>query len=163
MSKRNRGRTRHQGGAPRAERVGTASLAGFDQHIHALGHIPLDVNRALPLIERGDLDQGSSLLQDSLVKVELAKACILGNLAFAAMKAGDNESALGYLSVAVDSLKDLGLEDNEISQMLTLAHIQLSGAFKPATEAAATAPDGKPAASTEPSDSGKSDDTADGA
>lgn len=154
MAKRNRGKNRHQhGGAPKAERVGTVSLSGFDQHIHALSGIPLDVNRALPLIEKGNMEQGSSLLQDSLVKVELAKACILGNLAFAAMKAGDNESALGYLAVAVDSLDDLGLEDNEIAQMLNLAYTQLSGASKPAATTGETAAEGSPSTANEDSSS----------
>ena len=63
----------------------TVGMGGFDGLIDALGRIPRDVRRALPLLESGQFTRGSDALTSALVEVELAKAAILGNLAFAAI------------------------------------------------------------------------------
>lgn len=126
----------------------TLGMSGFAGLIHALGRIPRDVNRATPLIERGDLTRGSDLLTDALIQVELAKAAILGNLAFAAIKEGDVGKCTGYVDIALESLTELGLEGTEIALMLALVHKNLPAdkpaegapAAEPAAESAATAP-----------------------
>ncbi len=129
----------------------TLGMSGFAGLIHALGRIPRDVNRAIPMIERGQLIAGSDALTSALIQVELAKAAILGNLAFAAMKEGDFGKCTGYVDIALESLTELGLEGTEIAGMLALVHANLpadkpaEGA--PATDASATAPaDGAPSA-----------------
>lgn len=114
----------------------TVGMGGFDGLIHDLGRVPLDVNRALPLIERNDLEKADGLLTDALIKVELAKAAILGNLALASMKAGDIEKACGYIDIALESLTELGLEGTELGKMLALVHANLPGGA--ATGGAAT-------------------------
>lgn len=112
-------------GAPRKSI--TVGMGGFDGLIHQLSNVPLLVNRALPLIERGDVSTASGQLTDALIKVELAKASILGNLALAAMKAGDIGAAVGYVDIALESLNELGLEETEIYKMLALVHANLPG------------------------------------
>lgn len=121
-------------GAPRKSL--TVGMGGFDGLIHQLSGVPLLVNRALPLLERGDVAKASGQLTDALIKVELGKAAILGNLALAAMKAGDIGAAVGYVDIALESLNELGLEETEIYKMLALVHANLPGE---ATDNAATA------------------------
>jgi hypothetical protein len=119
-------------------------MGGFDGLIHQLANVPLLVNRALPLLERGDAGAASGQLTDALIKVELGKASILGNLALAAMKAGDIGAAVGYVEIALESLNELGLEDTEIYKMLALVHANLPGET---AEVDDTAGGGEPAAS----------------
>ena len=107
------------------KKVFTVEFSGFAGLVHALARIPLEVNRALPLIEKGELSRAGDMLTDSLVKVELAKAVILGNLAFAAMRAGDVDKVKGFLAIGIDSLEDLGLEDTELGKMFQLVLLQL--------------------------------------
>lgn len=121
-------------GAPRKSI--TVGMGGFDGLIHQLSGVPLLVNRALPLLERGDAAKASGQLTDALIKVELGKAAILGNLALAAMKAGDIGAAVGYVDIALESLNELGLDETEIYKMLALVHANLPGE---ATDNAATA------------------------
>jgi hypothetical protein len=120
-------------GAPRKSL--TLGMGGFDGLINALGRVPLDVNRALPLIESGDVAKASTMLTDALIKVELGKASILGNLALAAMKAGDISAATGYVDIALESLTELGLEGTELGKMLALVLANLPSDPAPATTA----------------------------
>lgn len=110
-------------GAPRKSlKVG---MGGFDGLINQLAKIPLLVNRALPLIERGDASKAIGGLTDALIKVELAKASILGNLALAAMKTGDISAAIGYVDIAMESLTELALEETELGKMLAIVQASL--------------------------------------
>lgn len=117
----------------------TVSMGGFDGLIHALGRIPRDVNRALPMLERGKYAEGTEALTKALVEVELAKAAILGNLAFAAIRSGDVSACTGYVDIALESLTELGLEKTELGVMLALVHANLP-ADKPAEPAASDTP-----------------------
>jgi hypothetical protein len=117
-------------------------MGGFDGLINGLARIPLAVNRALPLIERGQLAPASDQLEAALVAVELGKAAILGNLALAALKAGDVGKCTGYVDIALQSMSELGLEETELGKMLALVHANLP---------ADTAGSGSPAASRESS------------
>jgi|SRR5579885_2740275 len=107
------------------KQVMAISMSGFGDLVHQLGRIPLEVNRALPLIERGDVAKGADQMMSALIKVELAKAVILGHLAFAAMKEGDVGKVTGYMDIGLQSLTELGLEDTELAKMFALVLAQL--------------------------------------
>jgi hypothetical protein len=111
----------------------TVGMGGFDLLIDALSGIPAAVKRATQQLEKGQLAQGSDVLTTALCQVELAKAAILGNLAFAAMKAGDVSAVTGYIDIALESMTELGLETTEIGLMFALVHRSLP-ADKPAAE-----------------------------
>lgn len=122
----------------------TIGMSGFDGLIDALANLPRVVKRANRLLERGELAEGTDALQKALIKVELAKASILGNLAFAAMKAGDVGTVTGYIDIALESLTELGLETSEIGLMFALVHANLP-ADKPAEEGEPKPADGSTA------------------
>lgn len=107
------------------KKVFTLTMQGFGPLVHALGRVPLNVNRALPLIERGELVRGKDGLTAALIKVELAKAVILGHLAYAAMKDGDVGNVTGYMDIGLQSLTELGLDETEIAKMFKLVLAQL--------------------------------------
>lgn len=104
----------------------TVTMGGFDGLIHKLASVPLLVNRALPLLERGEIVKGADLLTDAVVQVELGKAAILGNLAFAAMKEGDIGKCRAYVEIALESMSAFGLDEHtELGKMLAYVHAHL--------------------------------------
>lgn len=108
----------------------TLEMKGFPQVVNALGSIPGAVKFATRKIDRGDVAGGSEALVSSLAKVELAKAVILSNLAFASMKAGDIGQATGYVEIALESLTELGMDDTDVAGMLKVAYSCLPDQFK---------------------------------
>lgn len=140
------------------KRVFTVEMTGFAGIIHALGRLPLDYNRALPLIERGEVEKGADKLKELLVKVEMAKAVLMGNLAFTAMKQGDISSVRGYLDVGYESMKELGLEGSELGKMYAVVLAQLPPDTGDETDG--TAADGAtPAVTPEGGDGPKTEET----
>lgn len=121
----------------------TVGMSGFDGLIQAVGRLPRDVKSALALIDRGQLAKGSDALTTALIQVELAKAAILGNLAFAAMKEGDVGKVTGYIDIALESLTELGLETTEIGKMFALVHANLPADTPSDGAPAATPADGE--------------------
>jgi Flp pilus assembly protein TadD len=67
-------------------------------------------NRAMIAIQRGDLDQAESLLQEA-VSIDFRYKPAVTNLGFLYMRKGEFEKALKTLSTVMDFPRDYSLED----------------------------------------------------